>query len=205
MVPCPQKEKKAICIILFFMLLWSRSLTPTASHGLLLLSFLPFQIFTGKEPYLFWILSQIPSPPPTFPHLIINRESFWSKPHCENKGQDAGYTLAALASTAYLLPSYGMCCERNDTKTKHTRHTRDRPFTLRPEEQNCENNLRFIIINPLGRIPGCMNKPFQYSAGAYMLSYSKGSEIPVYCRVCPGPFFFCLSQEGNAPSFLRDH
>ena len=26
----------------------------------------------------------------------------------------------------------------------------------------------------LGRIPGCMNKPFQHSTGAYMLSYSKG-------------------------------
>ena len=26
---------------------------------------------------------------------------------------------------------------------------------------------------PLGRIPDCMNKPFQYSAGAYMLSNSK--------------------------------
>ena len=28
--------------------------------------------------------------------------------------------------------------------------------------------------SPLGRIPDCMNKPFQPSAGAYMLSYSKG-------------------------------
>ena len=27
---------------------------------------------------------------------------------------------------------------------------------------------------PLGRIPDYMNKPFQYSAGAYILSYSKG-------------------------------
>ena len=28
--------------------------------------------------------------------------------------------------------------------------------------------------NTLGRIPDCMNKPFQHSVGAYMLSYSKG-------------------------------
>ena len=91
------------------------------------------------------------------------------------------------------------CCERNNTKTKHTRHTRDRQYTLRPEEQNCENNLRFIIINPLGRIPGCMNKPFQYSAGAYMLSYSKGSEIPVYCRVCPKPSFPSYHKKGMLP------
>ena len=28
--------------------------------------------------------------------------------------------------------------------------------------------------SPLGRIPDCMNKPFQHSVGAYMLSYSKG-------------------------------
>ena len=40
-----------------------------------------------------------------------------------------------------------------------------------------------------------MNKPFQYSTGAYMLLY-KGSEIPVYCRVCPEPFLFPYHKKG---------
>ena len=44
-----------------------------------------------------------------------------------------------------------------------------------------------------------MNKLFQYSAGAYMLSYSKGSEIPVYCRVCPKPFFTSYHKKGMLP------
>ena len=44
-----------------------------------------------------------------------------------------------------------------------------------------------------------MNKPFQYSAGAYMLSYSKGSEIPVYCRVCPKPSFPSYHKKGMLP------
>jgi len=53
--------------------------------------------------------------------------------------------------------------------------------------------------SPLGRIPDCMNKPFQYSAGAYMLSYSKGSDIPVYCRVCPKPSFPSYHKKGMLP------
>ena len=43
---------------------------------------------------------------------------------------------------------HGDCYERNDTKTKHTRHTKDGQYTLWPEEQNCSNNLRFINIKP---------------------------------------------------------
>ena len=34
---------------------------------------------------------------------------------------------------------------------------------------------------------------------------AKGSEISAYCRVCPEPSSFFLSQEGNVPSFARDH
>ena len=44
-----------------------------------------------------------------------------------------------------------------------------------------------------------MNKPFQYSTGAYMLSYSKGSEIPVSCRVCPKPSFPSYHKKGMLP------
>lgn len=47
MVPCPQEGKGGICMILFFTLLWSLSLTLTASHGSLPFMFLPFQILTG--------------------------------------------------------------------------------------------------------------------------------------------------------------
>ena len=86
------------------------------------------------------------------------------------------------------------------SQRQNTRHTRDRQYTLRPEEQNCA---KLIVVyyykSPLGRIPDCMNKPFQYSAGAYMLLYSKGSEIPVYCRVCPEPFFSSYHKKGMFP------
>ena len=70
---------------------------------------------------------------------------------------------------------FNLCCEGNDTKTKHTRHTRDGQYTLQPEEQNCAKLIAvYYYKSPLGRIPDCMNKPFQHSTGAYMLSYSKG-------------------------------
>ena len=52
---------------------------------------------------------------------------------------------------------------------------------------------------PLGRIPDCMTKPFQYSAGAQMLSYSKGSETPVCCRDCPEPFLPPYHKKGMFP------
>ena len=60
------------------------------------------------------------------------------------------------------------------TQNKTHTHKRQMIHTVRLEEQNYANYLRFIIIKPPpGRIPDCMNKPFQYSAGAYMLSNSK--------------------------------
>ena len=80
------------------------------------------------------------------------------------------------------------------------RHTRDRQYTLQPEEQNCT---KLIVVyyykSPPSRIPDCMNKPFQYSAGAYMLSYSKGSEIHVYCSVYPEPFLSPYHKKGMLP------
>ena len=77
---------------------------------------------------------------------------------------------------------------------------------LRPEEQNwAKNELPFIIIKPPGRIPDCMNKPFQSSAGAYMLSYSKGEWNLCLLQSLPKAPISFLSQEGNAPSFARDH
>ena len=44
-----------------------------------------------------------------------------------------------------------------------------------------------------------MTKPYQYSVGAQMLSYSKGSETPVYCRVCPEPFLPPYYKKGMFP------
>ena len=48
-----------------------------------------------------------------------------------------------------------------------------------------------------------MTKPFQYSAGAQMLLYSKGSETPVYCRVCPEPFLPPYHKKGMLPRLQR--
>ena len=62
------------------------------------------------------------------------------------------------------------CCQWNDTKTKHETHKRQ---TIHTPARGTE--LRKLIVvyyykSPLGRIPDCMNKPIQYSAGAYMFS-----------------------------------
>ena len=92
------------------------------------------------------------------------------------------------------------------TQRQNTRHTRDRQYTLRPEGHNCAKLIAvYYYKRPLGRIPGCMNKPFQYRAGAYMLSYSKGEWNPCLLQSLSKALFSFLSQEGNAPSFARDH
>ena len=87
-----------------------------------------------------------------------------------------------LVSVHFLhgLPSvsenfYVHCVASEITQRQNTRHKRDRQDTLWPEEQNCAKLIAvYYYKSPLGRIPDCMNKPFQYSAGPYMLSYSKG-------------------------------
>ena len=61
----------------------------------------------------------------------------------------------------------------------------------------------YYYKSPLGRILDCMNKPFQYSAGAYMLLYSKGEWNPCLLQSLSKALFSFLSQEGNAPSFAR--
>ena len=56
------------------------------------------------------------------------------------------------------------------TQRQNIRHTRDRQYTLWPEEQNCAKLIAvYYYKSPLGRIPDCMNKHFQHSTGAYML------------------------------------
>ena len=66
------------------------------------------------------------------------------------------------------------CCEKNDTQTKHKTHKRQTIHTPAGGTELCKLIAVYYYKSPLGRIPDCMNKPFQYSAGAYMLSYSKG-------------------------------
>ena len=62
--------------------------------------------------------------------------------------------------------------EWNDTEqdTQKTDHT----HTLAGGTELGKKLIAVYYKSPLGRIPDCMNKPFQHSAGAYMLSYSKG-------------------------------
>ena len=56
-----------------------------------------------------------------------------------------------------------------DIQDAHKRHT------LWPEGQELGKLIAIYYYKaPLGRIPDYMSKPFQYRAGAYMLSYSKG-------------------------------
>ena len=62
--------------------------------------------------------------------------------------------------------------EWNDTE-QDTQET-DNTHTLARGTELGKKLIAVYYKSPLGRIPDCMNKPFQHSAGAYMLSYSKG-------------------------------
>ena len=77
------------------------------------------------------------------------------------------------------------------------RHTRDRQDTT--QARGTELGKKLIAIyykSPLGRIPDCMNKPFQVRT---CYRTAKGSEIPVYCRVCPKPSFPSYHKKGMLP------
>ena len=89
--------------------------------------------------------------------------------------------------------------EMTQNKT-HTQETDDTHTPARGTEL-CKLFALYYYKASLGRIPDCMNKPFQYSAGAYMLSYSKGSEISVYYRVCPELFLFSYHKKGMKGMF----
>ena len=70
-------------------------------------------------------------------------------------------------------PRHVVDYEWNDTK--QDTHTQEIDDTHTPAGGTELRKLfaLYYYKPPLGRIPDCMNKPFQYSAGAYMLSYSK--------------------------------
>ena len=127
---------------------------------------------------------------------VWNRERFLGG---EGINQEHGRLKFVADPSCWLVAS-------KITQRQNTRHTRDRQYTLRPEGQNCAKLIAvYYYKRPLGRIPGCMNKPFQYRAGAYMLSYSKGEWNPCLLQSLSKALFSFFSQEGNALSFARDH
>ena len=92
------------------------------------------------------------------------------------------------------------------TQRQKMRHTRDRQYTLWPEEQNCA---KLIVVyyykSPLGRIPDCMNKDFSVQRscihvivqqrGVKSLSTAESVQSPLFLLVtrrecslvCKGP------------------
>ena len=71
-------------------------------------------------------------------------------------------------------PTLGARCWRIRVKWHKTRHTQRTDDTYRRNKTELPKLYGLYYYKaPLGRIPDCMNKPFQHSAGAYMLSYSK--------------------------------
>ena len=91
------------------------------------------------------------------------------------------------------------CCERNDTKTRHT-HKRQTP--LWPEEKALRKqaSLRFTFIYP----PWAEFQTVWLSLLSIVHVHkcyrtAKGSEIPVYCRVCPEPFLPPYHRKGMFP------
>ena len=117
--------------------------------------------------------------------------------------------------------------EMTQNKT-HTQETNDTHTPARGTELRKLFALYYYKA-PLGRIPDCMNKPFQYSAGAYMLLYSKRQwnsgllqslsralitrrkcslvcKGPLVSRLCPSPWQNILFISSTSPlSLLWPH
>ena len=113
-----------------------------------------------------------------------------------------------LTLSVSLEPHIGrQTLEVTSEMTYNKTHTKDRRHVHTPV-RGTELGKKLIAIyykSPLGRIPDCMNKHFQHSAGAYMLPYSKGEWNPCLLQSLSKALFSFLSQEGNAPSYARDH
>ena len=129
-------------------------------------------------------------------------------------------------------PTLGTRCWRLPVKwhkTRHT-HTRDRWYTQSGWRNRTAQKLIAVYYkSPRGRIPDCMNKPFQHSAGAYMLSYCKREwnsgllqslsralstrrkcslicKGPLVSRLCPSPWQNILFVSSTSPlSLLWPH
>ena len=75
-----------------------------------------------------------------------------------------------------MLLEEGVLLEIKSEMTYNKTHTKDRQHVHTPAG-GTELGKKLIAVyykSPLGRIPDCMNKPFLYSTGVYMLSHSKG-------------------------------
>ena len=88
------------------------------------------------------------------------------------------------------------CCERNDTKTKPETHKRQ---TIHTPAGGTE--LRKLIAvyqykSPLGRIPDCVNKPFQYSAGAciHVIVPQRGVKSLCTAESVQSPLFLLITR-----------
>ena len=77
----------------------------------------------------------------------------------------------SLIPSCFLLE---ITSEMTQNKTHETDHTHTHTHTPARGTELGRKVIAVYYKSPLGRIPDCMNKPFQYSAGTYMLSYSKG-------------------------------
>ena len=133
----------------------------------------------------------------------------WGIPHDFPKSSPAmdlksprGYSPFRFHSSSTL----GARCWRLRVKWHRTRHTQetDDTHTLAGGTELGKKLIAVYYKSPLSRIPDCMNKPFQHSTGAYMLSYSKGEWNLCLLQSLPKALI-SLSQEGNAPSFARGH
>ena len=127
----------------------------------------------------------------------------------------------------HLSPTLDARCWRLRVKWHRTRHRRQTTHTHTPAGGTELHKLfaLYYYKAPLGRIPDCMNKPFQHSAGAYMLSYSKREwnsgllqslsralitrrkcsltcKGPLVSRLCPSSWQNILFVSSTSPPFL---
>ena len=109
--------------------------------------------------------------------------------------------LCSLVRSVYSLQFVGDYEWNNTKQDTHQRQT----HTPAGGTELGKKLIAVYYKSPLGRIPDCMNKPFQHSAGAYLLPYSKGEWNPCLLQSLPKALISFLSQEGNAPLFARDH
>ena len=129
------------------------------------------------------------------------------------------------AKSIYAVGDY----EWNDTKEDTDTQETDDTHTPAGGTELRKLFALYYYKAPLGRIPDCMNKPFQYSAGAYMLSYSKREwnsgllqslsralitrrkcslvfKGPLVSRLCPSPWQNILFVSSTSPlSLLWPH
>ena len=104
-------------------------------------------------------------------------------------------------------PMLGTRCWRLRVKWHKTRHTQETDDMHTPAG-GTELGKKLIAIyykSPQAEFQTAWISLFSTAQVHTCYRIAKGSEILVYCRVCTKPSIPSLSQEGNAPSFARDH